>query len=666
MRSDPRQHRTGVIPLRRPIPRAIAFGAILAAALVSFSGGSAGAGPLAAGVLGAAAAPPTGPALNQNCTDEPAPYNPGNGEDIITAAGYKVEVFAQGLNFPTAIAFQGGKRDFKVLVLESGTGLPGACNNRQGPGYATTSTTNPFTPDILVLDKNGHFVAGPIGKPDNTVKDCPPSTIGNPTSNKFQCDGPAVGLAFQHVFNGTLFATDSNQGARGAPGSGNNTSRIVTVNLGSDSLNPYITRLPTGDHPTEQVIVKDGYLYWSQGSATNSGVTGHDNGAGGNQHDIPCQDVVLSSTGFDSGDGHVTSGYSNHGTFTPGATVPAFTGAFGGMHACTGAILRSKILEDGKPGPVEPYSWGYRNPFGIRFAPQDHPLQGHLLITENGEDERGARPTNNAPDRLQVAEPMGSDGKLVPDYHGWPDRFGFLDSAQAVFNPVGGPADDACPTTTPNTPAETACLKAHGDIPVQHVLAYPPQQPRAPLALEPADVAVVGPDFAPNSFVSGVVKKGAAFVSREGDFGFSPDNGEPEAGHDVELVNFSSALVGSSQPLQVTLQKFAYNCPTANQMHYPDGAPACVSVPGNITSQPTTGGQAFCAKDGPLRGINRPVTLMFGPDGDLYIVDYGVVRDFGQSDPNCKFVNPAHAPLVQIPHTGVIWKISRTSTNEDR
>jgi hypothetical protein len=41
------------------------------------------------------------------------------------------------------------------------------------------------------------------------------------------------------------------------------------------------------------------------------------------------------------------------------------------------------------------------------------------------------------------------------------------------------------------------------------------------------------------------------------------------------------------------------------------------------------------------------------------IVDYGAVRDFGRSVPASKFRNPANAPLVQIPGTGVIWKISR-------
>jgi len=36
------------------------------------------------------------------------------------------------------------------------------------------------------------------------------------------------------------------------------------------------------------------------------------------------------------------------------------------------------------------------------------------------------------------------------------------------------------------------------------------------------------------------------------------------------------------------------------------------------------------------------------------------VRDPGGSDPDSKFVSPADAPLVQIPGTGVIWKISRS------
>ena len=274
-----------------------------------------------------------------------------------------------------------------------------------------------------------------------------------------------------------------------------------------------------------------------------------------------------------------------------------------------------------------------------------------MFVTENGEDERGARPTNNAPDRLHLAQqnPNGS-----PDYHGWPDRFGFLDSTQTVFNPVGGPGDDLCVPDPGNPPS--LCTAASLDsiltanTPVKPVLAFFPQPPVAPLALEPADVAAVGVDFAPDSFFHGVVRRGAALIAREGDFGFSKDNGEPPAGHDVELVNFSRP----GERFTLEQSRFAFNCKQADQGHSPDGSPTCK----------VARDQAFAEE---IHGINRPITAMFGPDGALYVVDYGAVRDFGQSDPRAKFkvasrperAGTGDGPLVQIPGTGVIWKITR-------
>ncbi len=135
----------------------------------------------------------------------------------------------------------------------------------------------------------------------------------------------------------------------------------------------------------------------------------------------------------------------------------------------------------------------------------------------------------------------------------------------------------------------------------------PRQPPKAPLALEPADVAAVGLDFVPDSFVHGPVKKGGALVTREGDFGFSKANGTPEEGHDFQLVNFSRP----GEPLELELSRFARN---------------------------STFEQAFVSR---IRGINRPVDGKFGPDGAFYWVDYGAVRDFGQSDPEIEIL-PTH------------------------
>ena len=584
----------------------------------------------------AAAAPVT--RTNPNCPANAAFYNPSHGEDIIVPKGFKVDVFAKDLNQPTGLAFVGNGDNFKVLVIESGKGLPGNCNNNDGPGVGgaagPTSPTNPFTPDLMIFDSRGKCLQGRADFDSGCANKTPigkPNAAGRPS---FQVDGPAIGLAFENGFQGgTLFGTDSNQGARGAAagkGGGNNTSRVVTIDTNANTVTTLIGGLPTGDHPTELIVVKDGFLYWSQGSATNSGVTGHDNGNGGNQHDIACEDIQLSKNVFDSGD-HKTSGFSNHGVQRPNQVVRAFEDATAaGM--CTGAILRARI---GRNPKVEPFSWGYRNPFGLQFAPADHALQGKLFVTENGEDERGARPTNNAPDRLQIAQ-QHRDGR--PDYHGWPDRFGFLDSTQAVFNPVGGPGDD-----------NAAAVVGR---PVLPVLDHFPQPPVAPIALEPADVAAVGPDFAPDSFTGGVVKKGAALVGREGDFGFSKGNGQPEAGHDIELVNFSNR----GEPLKLFLSRFAFNCHAADQHFNDDGSPRCRDAKGDDASAE----QAFAER---ISGINRPIQVLFGPDGALYLVDYGVVRDFGVSDPRTRFVGgPADGPLIEIPKTGVIWKITRTGS----
>ena len=529
---------------------------------------------------------------NPICLPEIVHFNPGTGQDIVVPAGFKVSVFKAGLNGPTGIAFRGDAKRFEVFVLESGHGLPSRCNDDTSAIVGGQfSSTNPFTPDILVFDQNGTLLRGPLGKPTQA-------------GGGFQPSGPAIDIAFEKGRKGgRLFATDSNQSIRGT--GQNNSSRIVIVDPDTGKVTPFITGLPTGDHPSEMLAFKDGWIYWSQGSTTNSSVVGHDNNNGANQQDIPCQQITLSANVFDSGDGHKTSGYSPHGTQRPGATVPAFESATG-PGICDGAILRAKLNAANPKATIEPFSWGYRNPYGLRFAPKNHALQGNLFVTENGEDERGARPTNNSPDRLHIAQ-QNPDGS--PDYHGWPDRFGFLDSTQAVFNPVGGPGDD--------NPAAVV------GKPVLPVLAFPPQPITAPLAIEPADVALVGVDFAPKAFAVGVVKPGAALIGREGDFGFSAENGSPGAGHDVLLVNFSKP----NEPLQLQTSLFAHN--TTFEQAFPDG----------------------------LRGINRPTNLRFGPDGCAYLVDYGAVRDFGQSNPATKFIVPADGPLVQIPGTGVIWKI---------
>jgi hypothetical protein len=546
---------------------------------------------------------------NPLCPSNTAIFEPGSGQDIVVPPGYTVSVFKAGLNFPTGIAFRGNKRNFEVYVLESGHGLPSKCNEQAQFGSGQFDPLNPFTPDILVFDSKGNLLR----------------KLGKPTAKGgFQSAGPAVDIGFERgLQGGRLFATDSNQ-ATHAQGQ-NNSSRIVVVDPDSGEVTPFISGLPTGDHPTEQLAFKDNWIYWSQGSTTNSGVVGRDNGGGANQQDIPCQDIVLSQNVFDSGGGVKTSGYSPFGVTRPGATVKAFESA---LHpgVCDGAILRAPLNRPHPEEAIQPFSWGYRNGYAIRFAPEDHPLAGGLLVGEDGPDERGARPTNNAPDVLQIAR-QNADG--TPDYHGWPDQFGFLASSQAVFNPIGSVSDDLCVIgpTGDCTAASLAQILAE-DVPIRDVLAGPPQPITSPLAIEAADSSFTGIDFVPRSFVGGPLAPGAVLYTLEGDFGFSPPNATapaPEVGHEVKLINFEQH---GNEAVSLKVQGFARNI---------------------------TGDQAFISPQHPA-GFNRPTIVRFGPDDCAYVADYGAVRDNGA---DTHYVGDDNGPLLQIPHTGVIWKICR-------
>src|SRR5580700_9627500 len=269
------------------------------------------------------------PSTSPQCMSNTAFFNPQLPPSITLPPGFTASVFVAGLNMPTGIAFLGNSSSFQVLVLESGHGLPSVCNDETLWPGGVFDINNPFTPDILVFNQNGTKIRGPLGKPTST-------------GGGFQPSGPAIDIAFVNgTSGGLLFATDSNQSTHTHNGN-NNSSRISTVNPMTGVVTPFITNLPTGDHPTEQLAFKGGWIYWSQGSTTNSGVVGRDNGGGANQQDIPCQDIVLSNNVFDSGGGIKTSGYSDFGVQRPGATVRAFESA---LHrgVCDGAILRARL-----------------------------------------------------------------------------------------------------------------------------------------------------------------------------------------------------------------------------------------------------------------------------------------------------------------------------------
>jgi glucose/arabinose dehydrogenase len=370
--------------------------------------------------------------------------------DVALPSGYRIEVVATGLTFPTALTFDDAGRAY---VVEAGYSY--------GEAFTTAA--------LRRVEPDGRTTVVASG--------------GN---------GPWTGVAYH---GGAFYVVQGGQTEGG---------RVVRIALDGRQTT-LLEKLPSlGDHHANGPAVgPDGWLYFAQGTATNSGVVGDDNAQFGwlrrhpDFHDVPCRDVTLSGANFETrnalGDGRaVTGAFAPYGTATrPGQIVP-------GRVPCSGAVMRIPLAG----GPPELVAWGLRNPFGLAFAPD-----GRLFVTENGYDVRGSRPVFGAADHLWVME----RGR----WYGWPDHSGGERLATARFKPPG---------------------KA---IPAP-VLAALPGVPPEPVARFAVNSSADGLDFSRSDRFGHV---GQAFVALFGDM--APNTGKVMApvGYEVVRVDVSTGAI---------------------------------------------------------------------------------------------------------------------------
>jgi glucose/arabinose dehydrogenase len=319
---------------------------------------------------------------------------------IDVPAGYHIEAVASGFTFPTGVTFDDKGR---IYVTESGYAY----------GEVWTMAR------LLRLEENG----------TRTVI---------ATSN----NGPWNGVEWH---DGFLYVAEGGQREGG---------RILKIDPAKGSVERLISGLPSfGDHHTNgPVIGADNYLYFGQGSATNSGIVGPDNAAFGwlkrypDTHDIPGGDVTLMGVNYHTKN-VIGPGEAYTGAYLPYG-VPSWPGeVIRGQLPCTGAIMRVP-LAGGQPELV---AWGLRNPFGLAFA-----KDGKLLVTENSYDERGSRPIFGTGDLLW---------EITPGlWYGWPDYYGGKKlTDQKRFRSRFGKAVDKLLAVDPNpppTPAATFAVHA--------------------------------------------------------------------------------------------------------------------------------------------------------------------------------------------------------------
>lgn len=287
-----------------------------------------------------------------------------NPEDIVLPKGYKIEVVAKGLTFPTAVAFDDSGTPY---VIEA--------------GYAYGEIF--LQPKLLKLEQNGEL-----------------SLVYQGEKN-----GPWNGVTFHEGF---FYISEGGELEGG---------KILKVSK-DGTVESLVEGLPSlGDHHTNGPVVKDGYLYFGQGTATNSGVVGEDNAKFGwlrrlpDFHDIPCEDITVNVVNSetknilteDPNDIALTGPYSSFNT--PVTQNQVIKGAV----PCTGAVMRLPI----EGGDLEVVAWGFRNPYGMALAPDNE-----IYITHNSYDVRGSRPVWGTGDLLYRLE-QGA-------WYGWPDFNGKL------------------------------------------------------------------------------------------------------------------------------------------------------------------------------------------------------------------------------------------------
>jgi hypothetical protein len=310
-------------------------------------------------------------------------------------------------------------------------------------------------------------------------------------------------------------------------------------------------------------------------------------------HPRPCQDIVLLGKNFKSPDFRTMSNANDSvmtGAFVPFGTETTPGQVIKGVTLCGGSILS---FDPANPmGTVKTHAWGFRNLIGLAWNKQT----GEMYAAENGYDVRGVRPVKDEIDAtLKVKEGMWYG---VPDFSAGrepltDDKFEVPDSLQAMVFIDGKPQgkdlgfviDHAASGLTP--PDRSMVIGRH-------------EFNSSPSLL----------DVAPTSWGN---MAGHVFVAEWGDLAppTNPLRGKKPSGNQIVMINPST---GKLEPF--------------------------VS---NVHQGPAS---MFSTKQ---EGIERPFDVKFGPDGAMYIVDYGVVDiDMSQAP-----------PYVYRNGTGVIWKVSK-------
>lgn len=372
------------------------------------------------------------------------------------------------------------------------------------------------------------------------------------------------------------------------------------------SMDGTVTQILTGivdsqsEHQVNDLRVgPDGRMYLASGPATNAGVVGLDLAPFVSRspmvHHRPCQNIVLTGQNFQTPDFRTKddpSDVTRTGAFVPFGTETSPGQVIPGVKKCGGAILA--FDPNNAEATVQPYATGFRNIIGMAWAPDNR-----MFAAVNGYDIRGSRSVNDQWDATYEVR--------AGTWYGWPDF-------SAALEPVTDPKFDDIPES------QKAPVFVNGvpqGKPLRFLIDHAASGLRAPdralvHGLHEFNSSPSLIDVAPASWGD---LAGQVFTAEWGDL--APATNPLRDGNAGFMISRINPAAGKQRIPFVRNEKR-----------------------GPASAQQATG-----------RGLERPFGVRFGPDGAMYVTDYGIAR-----------VNPARTAQGQVPYefppqTGAIWRV---------
>ncbi|MGI8748803.1 MAG: PQQ-dependent sugar dehydrogenase [Deinococcus sp.] len=354
------------------------------------------------------------------------------------------------------------------------------------------------------------------------------------------------------------------------------------------------------DHQLNDIRVgPDGRMYVTSGAGGNSGVMGEDMIPfvlkSPMTHTTSCKDIVL------TGVNHLTPDFRTKkpndsvmsGAFVPFGTPTHPGQVIKGINKCGGAILT--FDPNNAEATLKPYAWGFRNVIGMAWG-----KNGEMYATQNGYDAFGSRPIKDQYDPTYRVRENAWYG--VPDY-------------SAALEPLTDPKFTPPGQLMPQMFRDGKMLPKKLTFLIDHQASglMAPDKSLV-LGLHEVNSSPSKPDVAPASWGE---YAGQLFVPEWGDMAWVTN-----ALKDKPSGNRISVIDPKTGKMNVFIR--------------------------NINLGPASAQGALG------KGIERPFDVKFGPDGAMYIVDYGVFKI------NLQRIAEGRLPFEWPPFTGAIWKVSRT------